>query len=320
METLVSVIIPAYNSEEYIGDAIRSVAEQSYTNLELIIVDDRSTDNTINIAMEIAEVCLPGKYAIYFRPLDHPRGPGAARNEALRRANGHYIAFLDSDDIWLPDHLQTAIDHLEEYKGEAGLYYCRMSLSGNNRSDGKHNSGWGKIGAPTHVTDILIKDACVHLPVVCVEKSLLLDAGGFEESLPNCQDWWLWLKLSKVTKFIYFNRPGALLRMHNDSVTRTLGGAKQVVGRVRTYIKAKQSGLFTEDELVALRESCFGIASSLTVDIIRKQHLEAVIYIVKSSWNDGAGCLPYWLYLLWRCLSTLFSHLSFHLRKLLAKD
>lgn len=110
VEKLVSIIMPAYNCADYIADSIRSVQAQTYRNWELIVADDKSSDSTVGIVRGIAaddnRICL--------LETDINLGPAAARNRAIDAAQGDYIAFLDSDDIWYPDKLQKQISFMEQ--------------------------------------------------------------------------------------------------------------------------------------------------------------------------------------------------------------
>ena len=109
METLVSIITPTYNSEKYIAQTIRSVQSQSYSNWEMIIVDDCSSDKTESIIMDF----INNDSRISFYQLQKNSGAGVARNQAVDLAKGRYIAFLDSDDLWKPEKLQKQITFLE---------------------------------------------------------------------------------------------------------------------------------------------------------------------------------------------------------------
>jgi len=111
MEVLVSIITPTYNSEKYVAETINSVRSQSFSNWEMIIVDDCSTDNTELIIKGIIEL----DSRINFYQLQKNSGAGIARNQALDLAKGRYIAFLDSDDLWKPEKLQMQIDFLNNY-------------------------------------------------------------------------------------------------------------------------------------------------------------------------------------------------------------
>lgn len=109
METpLISIITPSYNSEKFIAEAIKSVQTQSYTNWELLITDDCSTDQTVNLVMEIAKQ----DPRIKLSQLERNSGAGIARETAVAKAQGRYIAFLDADDLWKPQKLEKQINFL----------------------------------------------------------------------------------------------------------------------------------------------------------------------------------------------------------------
>ncbi len=106
--SLVSIITPTYNSEKFITETIQSVQKQSYTNWEMLIVDDCSTDNTVSIVSAISK----NDSRIRFFQLEENLGTGVARDLALAKASGRYITFLDSDDLWKPSKLEKQIDFL----------------------------------------------------------------------------------------------------------------------------------------------------------------------------------------------------------------
>ena len=128
---LVTIIMPTYNSAAYIGEAIASVIRQSYTDWELLVVDDGSTDNSPNIVMEYSKD--DPRIHLFFN--DHHTGmPSSPRNYALHHAHGRYIAFLDSDDVWLPEKLIEQIPLLDD-PNVAVVYsdYEKISSSGQRR-------------------------------------------------------------------------------------------------------------------------------------------------------------------------------------------
>lgn len=110
MEKLVSIIMPAYNCVDYISESIKSVQNQSYRNWELIVADDNSTDGTVDAVRSMAA----DDNRIHLLETDINLGPAAARNRAMDVANGNYIAFLDSDDVWYPDKLSRQISFMEQ--------------------------------------------------------------------------------------------------------------------------------------------------------------------------------------------------------------
>ncbi len=115
---LVSIIMPTYNSSEFVEDSIRSVMSQTYTDWELLVTDDYSADNTMEILSELAA----GDERIHIDQLPENGGPAAARNNSIKKAHGRFLAFLDSDDIWYPTKLQRQVDHLHHS-------HCRISFT-----------------------------------------------------------------------------------------------------------------------------------------------------------------------------------------------
>ena len=110
MSNLVSIIIPSFNSEKFISECILSVQNQSYVNWEMIIVDDASTDASVDLITKFSE----SDTRIHWYQLKVNSGTGVARNVALKHAKGRYIAFLDADDLWIPEKLEKQIDFLQK--------------------------------------------------------------------------------------------------------------------------------------------------------------------------------------------------------------
>ena len=127
----VSIIMPTYNCGRYIGEAVRSVQAQTYDNWELWIVDDCSTDGTAQAVRPFLED--PG---VHYHCMEANEGPAQARNLALRRADGRYVAFLDSDDLWYPDKLEKQIAFMQSRLAEG----CRFSCTAYIRIDEQGNS------------------------------------------------------------------------------------------------------------------------------------------------------------------------------------
>ena len=117
MDELVSIIMPSYNTASFIADSIKSVLEQTYINWELIIVDDCSTDNTDEIVATFKD------HRIRYFKNEKNSGAAVSRNKALREANGDYVAFLDSDDLWLPDKLEKQMAFMTN-NGYCFSYTC----------------------------------------------------------------------------------------------------------------------------------------------------------------------------------------------------
>lgn len=228
---LVSLIIPAYNSRQYVCDAVDSCLAQTYPNGEVIVVDDGSSDGTPDLLRE--------RYGDRIRLIEQAnRGAAGARNTGIREARGEFIQFCDSDDRLLPNKVQAGWE-LFQQKPEIVLVYT-----------------FAKIVLPDDVTEVPLPD--VELPsgdlyctllydygnfvgtsTVMVRRQAVLDLGGFDESLRVAEDWDLWLRLAARWPFaaineslmIYRKRPGSL---QSDSIDLA-EGRLSVIQRARHY-------------------------------------------------------------------------------------
>jgi glycosyltransferase involved in cell wall biosynthesis len=186
----VSVIIPAYNIARFIGEAVASVFAQTFTNHEVIVINDGSPDTD-----EIERVLEPFMDRIVYLKQKN-QGAGAARNAGIKAARGKYIAFLDGDDVWLPNHLQDQIALLESGTGY-DLVYADAIIFGDMESPFKTcmeaNPSEGEV-----TCDSLLGGRCsVITSSVVARRDLILEVGCFDETLRNAQDFDLWLRLAK---------------------------------------------------------------------------------------------------------------------------
>ncbi|MDI6765245.1 MAG: glycosyltransferase family A protein [Bacteroidota bacterium] len=192
-EKLIFIIIPAYNTAHLIGRSITSVLLQTYQHFEVIIVDDGSTDN-LNYALARFKDNR-------IRSIRHEanRGGSAARNTGINAARGEYIAFLDSDDEWLPEKLEKQIEVFRKSSNDVGMVYTGWRWI--REKDGKIIQD--KIPAQRgNLHQLLLSIDCIgSMSTPLIRTSLLHAIGGFDEKLPARQDWDLWLRLSKVCRF-----------------------------------------------------------------------------------------------------------------------
>lgn len=184
-----SVIIPTFNRLNFLKEAIDSVLTQSYATLELLIVDDGSTDGTAEFVASLND---------RVRTFNQPNhGPSAARNFGIRQARGEFIAFLDSDDLWLPDKLKTQIDFMHRNPRAVVCYtdeiWIRKGVRVNPRKKHAKHSGW-------------IFEKCLPLCIVSpssvlMRRSFFDQVGFFDEGLGACEDYDLWLRASLYFPF-----------------------------------------------------------------------------------------------------------------------
>jgi len=193
VQPLVSVIMPAYNSERYIADSIQSVLDQTYSNWELLVVDDGSTDKTADVVRQFAAHDSRVKY--FFQQNGHQ---AKARNTAIAHASGTLLAFLDSDDLWLPEKLERQLQTLDATNVDV-VYSNGVVIYEPGAAPGPTDF---PVVAGTvegsRMLDLLLLLNFIPVQSVVARSEIVRDAGLFDESLSfnGCEDYELWLKLA----------------------------------------------------------------------------------------------------------------------------
>ncbi|WP_199464366.1 glycosyltransferase family 2 protein [Acaryochloris thomasi] len=207
----VSVVVPAYNSMEYLPETISSLLAQSYTDFEVIIVNDGSTDNTQEWGSQIQDsrVVLISQ---------ENRGLSGARNTGICHAKGQYIAFLDADDLWHPSKLKKQVQELDN-NASAGLVYSWVSyIDDQGRSTGKclRNSETGMIW------DTLIQHNIVECgSVAMVRRECFDQCGLFDEALKSAvEDWDMWLRIAAQYPFAVVKEALTYYRQHPGGASK----------------------------------------------------------------------------------------------------
>ena len=207
MKDLVSIIMPSYNTAKYISDSINSVINQTYENWELIIVDDCSTDNTDEIVNEF----LKDKRIKYFKN-EKNSGAAISRNKALREAKGRWIAFLDSDDLWVPEKLEKQIKFMEENN-----YYFSYSYYQEIDEEGKKLGI--EIQGPKKISKFGMYNYCW---VGCL--TVMYDAtkvGLIQiKDIKKNNDYAMWLKVIKKADCYLYPYSLAFYRKRTGSISR----------------------------------------------------------------------------------------------------
>lgn len=217
----ISVIVPCFNAAPFISATLRSVLSQQSVELEVIVIDDGSTDGSADlVARSFPAVKLLRQ---------ENQGVAAARNFGLRHARHDWVAFVDADDVWLPGKLaaQCAILSLQ---GEARMSYTAWQVWTSDApnpdavwlADLRQRAGdtprW--IGATGWIYPELLLDCVVWTSTVLVQRSLMRELGGFDPELRLGEDYDLWLRASRVTQILRVPAPYALYRMHPSSLTK----------------------------------------------------------------------------------------------------
>ena len=208
MSQLVSIITPSYNCEQFISETITSVRNQSYQNWELIIVDDCSTDNSINIIN--SHINADKRIKLFLN--DENEGAAVSRNKAIKTAIGKYIAFLDSDDLWVSDKLEKQIQYME--KNNVALSYTSCELI--DEQGAKLN----KVIIPLEKLDY--KELLKENQIACLTAIYNAELIGkfYMPLIRKRQDYGLWLSILKNIPFAY-KAPGvlALYRVRRSSIS-----------------------------------------------------------------------------------------------------
>jgi glycosyltransferase involved in cell wall biosynthesis len=195
----VTVVVPAFNAESHIGDALRSVCDQTFRDIEVIVVDDGSTDDTVREA---------GRFA---RDVDLTilrqanAGPAAARNAAIRHARGRYCAFLDADDSMLPTRLQ---EQVELFQRDMALGLVHTDLMTFNEIGVIHRSRRA-FSQPCGgmVLDQLVLDNFITTSTVMAPTQCLLDVGLFNQARRVSEDFELWLRIADRWPIGFIEQP-----------------------------------------------------------------------------------------------------------------
>ncbi len=204
----VSIILPTYDRLPYLKEAVASVASQTFGDWELIVVDDGSTDGTI----EWLESLDDQRLVIVGRP--HSGNRSAVRNAGIARARASLVAFLDSDDRWAPEKLKRQLAHHAANPSHRWSYTGRTMVDahGTRMPDALFTAWQAHSGSI--VERILTLEVNIALPSVMVERTLLVDAGGFNESFSVAQDFELWLRLAERSPCGCVDAPLVDIRKH----------------------------------------------------------------------------------------------------------
>lgn len=245
-KTQVSVIIPTYNRGWTIGEAVDSVLAQDYRDFELIVVDDGSADNTSQVLD-----AYRGTIKVFRQ---ENKGVSAARNRGIAEASGRFIAFLDSDDLWLPQKLSTQVEFFNTTPDalicQTEEVWIRSGVRVNPKK--RHKKPSGMIFEPSLALCLVSPSA------VMIRRSLLEIVGNFDETLPLCEDYDLWLRISCRFPVYRIDTPLIIKRGgHEDQLSASFGLDRF---RIKAIKKIIESGPLSKRQYAAavktLKEKC----------------------------------------------------------------
>lgn len=206
MKPTVSVIIPTYNLAAHLPEALASVYSQHWPNLEIVVVDDGSTDDTPTVLDALTEKshlrCFRQKNA----------GAAAARNRGIQEARGDWIAFLDADDLWLPGKLAAQLEELRQHP-KAVFSYTDVRLR--SESNLERDLACGTDGQPLFLR--LLGGNLFATPTVIIKRDCFEEVGLFDTELRTGEDWDMWMRLATHFAHVRVARPLALIRESSRS-------------------------------------------------------------------------------------------------------
>ena len=237
----VSAVIPTYNRAEFVREAIDSVLQQDYADVELIVVDDGSRDGTAAVVAEFG----PAVRYLW----QENRGVSAARNRGVAVSTGGLIAFLDSDDLWAPGKVSAQVAYFETHPDAQACHtdelWIRRGVRVNERRIHRKQGGWQFVAS--------LPRCLISPSAVMMRRGLWERLGGFDESLPACEDYDLWLRLTAVTPVGFL--PDRLVTKrggHADQLSRTTPALDRY--RIRALEKALATRLSAEHRRAVLEQ------------------------------------------------------------------
>jgi teichuronic acid biosynthesis glycosyltransferase TuaG len=296
---LVSIITPAYNSSGFITETIKGALAQTCADFELIVVDDESTDRTIDVVHEVAA----GDPRVIVMVSPHG-GPATARNVALDAVRGKFIALLDSDDVWMPEYLESQLTLL-------GRFPDRAIVTANAFNRGGRLDGQTIWRAAQGCRRLSLRDLIRREDSVCImsvfRREVVARLGGFDRRYTGNEDYEFWLRAANAGFGVVQNlRPLGYYRRRDDSLSsndiRMLNGITAVLESVsrlrgpieaeRAEIQAKIDGFRYELLKVELRTSlsnndaAAAVTSLKTMSELRKSWSLAVAAKIGTVWPD----------------------------------
>ncbi|KPA11621.1 glycosyltransferase-like protein, family 2 [Candidatus Magnetomorum sp. HK-1] len=236
----ISVIIPVYNRPVFVKEAIQSVLDQTYPDVELIVVDDGSTDETAHVLNQFGNAIR----VIH----QQNQGVSAARNTGIHNSTGTWIAFLDSDDIWLPEKLTKQMQYVLATPNTLICQTEEIWIKNGKRlyPKKKHKKKSGMIFE--HCLPLCI----VSPSAVMIHKDLFKEYGSFDESLPACEDYDLWLRISCKYPIHLLDEPLIIKRGgHSDQLSQMIRLDRY---RIQSILKILDSNVLTASQDLAAKK------------------------------------------------------------------
>ena len=243
MNSFVSVIIPTYKRPIFLKETIESVLSQTYKNIEIIIVDDNDPSDKDRKETEKLIKQYKDNNIVYIKH-EKNMGAPAARNTGLKSAKGEFVAFLDDDDLWLPQKIEKQIKKFSSFTDDYGIVYCGYDYIINNKVIPKRN----RYNIEGDFKRESLQYCPFGSPTPLIRKKYLNMIGGFDERFSSLEDWDLWIRLAQVCKCSFIPEVLALYRVHGSQIStdinKTIKGREMILKKHITKIKEYPEALY----------------------------------------------------------------------------
>lgn len=253
-----SVVIPTYNVGAMIGETIDSLAKQTYRDFEVVLVDDGSTDNTVDIARAgLQNRGLTG--GIVHRPSQARKGASSCRNIGMAVARGDWIAFLDGDDLFRVEKLARMHEAITVFGDVVQAFYHRSSRFADRSREHLGEVSGGKTPLqPRWILNELLEGNYHATCGMVVSRNLILEIGGFHSALNGVEDWWFVLQVARRTQWVFVDDVLADIRVRDRSLMHNQPFSHYVRQHIALLKVASDSHDLTNDQVRTLRRYVMG--------------------------------------------------------------
>jgi len=283
----VSIIIPAYKVAAFMQETLDSVFAQSFTDFEVIVVNDGSPDT-----VELENAIERYRHTITYVKQAN-QGAGAARNAGLRVARGRFAAFLDGDDIWLPSFLDEQLKLIQS-DGGYDLVYADAANFGDQPSDGRTSMEANPSHGEVTFEKLLCGECNVITSAVVARKDLIMRVGLFDVNFPNSQDFDLWLRLVKDAKARITYQQKILVRRRLYQGSLASDSVKSFEGELRVLEKVSRRADLTSRERATLERTVAIRRTSAEVIRGKRFLLSGDFANAVRTFESANACMPSW--------------------------
>jgi len=254
---LVSILIPAYNAERYIREAMASAVAQAYKNVEIVVVDDGSTDKTGEIVRSFKDSRIRYIY-------QENKGIIGVRNRLLKEAKGDFLTFLDADDIYLPDKVAEEVNFLLKHR-DYDAVYCDLRYFFDERPDRLYKHRYTFYSGD--IFEKLLEKMFITNTTFMMRKSVVKRIGFYEEILGTVEDWYYFLRMARAKmKFGFIEKPLVRFRLRWDNNTRFENQPKiqlsslKIFEDLKTKMSMEEQKRYKIDKILFRRKLKLGLA------------------------------------------------------------